>query len=93
LPEPDYVGTGSNAFGKPRLLKDLLAASDISPANAIYVVDEVRDIEAARSVGVRCIAVTWGYNERRILEAASPDVIVDEPGELVAAIDRLLTLR
>lgn len=42
----------------------LLRASEtlaIAPAQCIYLGDDLRDIQAARSAGMRAIAVEWGY--------------------------------
>ena len=57
-----YAGIGvfSKAPGLRQLLKDQRLVAD----DAIYVCDELRDIEAAQSVGVRTVAVTWGFAKR-----------------------------
>ncbi|HEU4679284.1 MAG TPA: HAD hydrolase-like protein, partial [Terrimicrobiaceae bacterium] len=56
----------------------------VSAAEILFVGDETRDIEACQKVGVRIVAVTWGYNSRRSLVAMKPDFIFDDPKELVA---------
>ena len=37
--------------------------------DVVYVGDETRDIVAARKLGIRVAAVTWGYNSSEALEA------------------------
>lgn len=49
----------------------------------IYVGDEVRDVEAARKAGVKCIAVSWGFNTREALEKSGPEKIISEPKQLI----------
>lgn len=71
----DYVMAGGSLLGKERLLKKLRK-------NTIYVGDEVRDIEAARKVGVKIIAVSWGFNDKEVLKKAKPDYLVETVAEL-----------
>jgi len=74
---------GSSLFGKgARLRKVLLQASLVAPEVA-YVGDEVRDIEAAKSVGLKSVAVSWGYADRDTLREAGPDYIIDHPSQLL----------
>ncbi len=49
---------------------------------AVYVGDAVVDVEAARAAGLAVVAVTWGAGERRALEAARPDHLVDDADAL-----------
>ena len=48
----------------------------------IYIGDEDRDIIAAKRVGVKVIAVTWGYNSKEKLMKEKPDCLVSSPKEL-----------
>jgi phosphoglycolate phosphatase len=59
---------------------------------AIMVGDTVMDIECARALEIPSIAVTYGWNSRRRLEAAEPDLIVDTPADVVPAIRRLVKM-
>lgn len=78
-----HVETGSNLFGKSRLIARLLDRSGFTASEAIYVGDEVRDVEAARKAGVSSVAVTWGFNDRNILTRTRPDHLIDHPEELL----------
>jgi phosphoglycolate phosphatase len=82
----DFIHTGSSLFGKGRLLKRLLRRESLAAKNVWYVGDEVRDIEAAREAGVRCISVSWGFNSRELLSSHLPDNLIDEPSQLIDAI-------
>ena len=49
----------------------------VRPAQAISIGDEVRDIEAARTAGIACGAVTWGYAAAEALRALGPDRVFE----------------
>lgn len=75
---PDDVGAG-----KPDPAGILLACAQlgVTPANAVYVGDHPRDIEAARNAGMRSVAVSWGYlpDDRRIDEWGADAVLHSAP--------------
>jgi phosphoglycolate phosphatase len=58
---------------------------------AIYVGDEIRDIEAAKRSNIKVIAVSWGFNSKEILAQHEPDFLIDEPKQLKEAIASLQT--
>ena len=60
--------------------RDMLA--DAARERALSVGDEIRDIEAARVVGLKAAAVAWGFGIKPALEAAKPDVMFETVGEL-----------
>jgi pyrophosphatase PpaX len=75
--------------GKPWPDGILLALERLGgrPEEAAYVGDSPYDVGAARAAGVRAIAVTWGgMYGRELLEGESPDVVVSNAGELLAAL-------
>ncbi len=69
-------------LGKTAHLRRICREAGVSPGEAIYVGDEVRDIEAARACGMRCAAVTWGYASRAALQAQAPDFLVTDVDSL-----------
>jgi len=82
----DFISAGSGLFGKERRLKRLLATQRLALHETCYVGDEVRDIEAARSLGMRAVAVTWGFSSAQLLAASSPDHLIADPSELFALV-------
>lgn len=72
---------GTNA-AKADLLKHLLTAENIAPADTIMIGDRCHDIEGAKANGVRSVGVLWGYGDRAELEAAGADWIVERPEEI-----------
>ena len=77
---------GAGLLGKaPGLLK-LIEQGNVDVANSWYVGDELRDVSAARAVGLKSASVTWGYNTHRALEHKKPDALVDTAEQLAKAL-------
>lgn len=70
--KPDPVG-----------LHRLLAESGLSPEQAVMVGDSAIDVRTGRAAGVRTIGVRYGFDPEG-LRQEPPDVLVDEPRQLVA---------
>jgi len=85
----DFVYSEITLFGKARVMNHLLTQKNISPATAIYVGDETRDIEAAKSSRIKVVAVSWGFNSKQALAKQNPDFLIDQPLELVEALKGL----
>jgi phosphoglycolate phosphatase len=79
-----FVEGYSRLFGKGRALRRILHArrDRTNAVGAVYVGDEVRDVEAARAARVSAVAVTWGFHAEPLLRQAGPDRILTEPGQL-----------
>jgi phosphoglycolate phosphatase len=76
-------------FGKAPGLRRLLKEQHLQAAEAVYVCDELRDIEAAQLVGVRTVAVTWGFARRGNLVAKRPTALADTPEELMRILEEV----
>jgi phosphoglycolate phosphatase len=53
-----------------------------SPDECIFVTDTVGDIVEATEVGIKTIAVSWGYHDEQLLLGAKPTAIAHTPDEL-----------
>lgn len=71
---------------KTEKIQRALAAHGIGADQAVYVGDLESDILYCRSVPIRCIAATYGYHPRGILEGAVPAQLVDTPAELFSML-------
>ncbi|MCZ8376482.1 MAG: HAD hydrolase-like protein [Beijerinckiaceae bacterium] len=80
------ISAGASLFGKPARLRDVLKGTGLPAASAIVIGDEIRDIEAARKIGARSIAVTWGLGGQQGLAGARPDLLVHRAEDLVEAL-------
>jgi phosphoglycolate phosphatase-like HAD superfamily hydrolase len=81
-----FLSTDIGLGQKAQVLKQVISEHHAECGQLIYVGDETRDIEACRQVGVKIIAVTWGFEPREILEQARPDYLIDDPSELLALV-------
>lgn len=63
-------------------LKELGASAE----KALYVGDSEVDIETAKNAGLTGVGVTWGFRDRKVLEDAGADFIIDTPMELLELI-------
>lgn len=78
----EFIYSQSSLFGKDKVMKKMYKKHKISPSEIIYVGDEDRDINACKKVGIRCIAVTYGFNSRERLAKLEPDFMADSPMEV-----------
>jgi phosphoglycolate phosphatase len=72
-----HLETGAAIHGKAPRLRRLLRRAGVAAPRALYVGDEIRDIEAARAAGIPVAAVAWGYNRPEALRAARPDLVFE----------------
>ncbi|MCD6287363.1 MAG: HAD hydrolase-like protein, partial [Anaerolineae bacterium] len=48
--------------------------------------DEIRDIRAARDVGMAAGAVAWGYNNAAALEALAPTALFEDVAAITTVV-------
>ncbi|MEK6964118.1 MAG: HAD-IA family hydrolase [Nanoarchaeota archaeon] len=85
----DFVYSNNSVFGKQVVLKRLCKKRGIGLNELVYVGDEDRDIQAGRKLGIPVIAVSWGYNSKRLLQKAKAEHIIKTPLEVIKVIDTL----
>lgn len=78
-----HYATSASLFGKAAKFKTAIRKCAFSNEATTSIGDEVRDVEAARAVGISSLAVTWGYATASALEAAGPTRLVHRPAELL----------
>lgn len=82
-----YGGVG--LFSKAPALRRLLKEQHIDKENAVYVGDEIRDVQAAQSVDMRVVAVAWGFASSSKLKALKPTATADSPQELLRVLEEI----
>jgi phosphoglycolate phosphatase len=82
-----YGGVG--LFGKAPALRRLIKEHNLILEDCVYVGDELRDVEAAQSIGLRIIAVSWGFAKVADLTAAKPTRIAATPQDIVSILEEL----
>ena len=70
----------------PDSVNEAIKVLDASPDEVVYVGDSEVDIETSRNAGVECVAVTWGFRDKCVLESLSPEYIIDKPSQLMELI-------
>lgn len=70
---------------KPDPTVPLLIAENfgVSPDDTYFIGDSEVDVITGKNAGMVSVAVSWGLRERRVLEEAEPDVIIDTREELL----------
>lgn len=81
-----HFACGASLFGKPAKLKQILRAAKLPREQTIYIGDEVRDGEAARSVGIAFGAVSWGQHPEDLLREQKPDRFFASVREMTEAL-------
>ena len=82
----DFLLSQNNLFGKDRSLRSLMKKYKIVKDEAIYVGDEIRDLDACHTVQIDVVAVGWGFNTPGILKTLRPTFIVDTPEDLLTIL-------
>lgn len=68
----------------PAGLLYVLGKASAKPDDALFIGDSRNDIHAARAAGVRCVAMTYGYNHGQPIADESPDWLLDDLRQLLA---------
>lgn len=71
---------------KEMILLQSLTALGTTAADTAFVTDSVSDVREGYALGLRPIAVTWGFHNRAKLEAAKPEAVVDTFAELITVL-------
>lgn len=77
---------GATVFGKASKFKRVLKTLGVAPAEAISIGDEIRDLDAAREVGLATGVVCWGYTAPDALKAQTPDHVFEAMAEIVGQV-------
>lgn len=79
----DGIYGGVGLLSKAGVLRRVIRQKKIDYRSAFYVGDEARDIQAAKHARIRAIAVSWGYNDRSLLQQKHPYKLIDHPQDLL----------
>ncbi|HLD62620.1 MAG TPA: HAD family hydrolase [Candidatus Norongarragalinales archaeon] len=73
---------------KLRKLQDYLATKDLAPEEVMLVGDSLEEIDAARHLGLKSVAITDGICSRKRLKSSSPDFIIRSLSELIGVVKK-----
>lgn len=78
---------------KVEKFKRLFAEEGFSAHETLYLTDTAGDIKEAKKVGLRTLAVTFGYHPRKLLAEHEPTALADTWDEVLAHVEQLLPSR
>ena len=61
----------------------LLEKMNVTKEECLYVGDSEVDVKTGKNAGLKTICVLWGFRDRKTLEAAGAQVMIDRPEELL----------
>ena len=53
-------------------------------SDILYFGDSEVDMKCGKNASIFTVGCSWGFRERKILEAENPDVIIDNPSEIIS---------
>lgn len=62
----------------PAALLDVMQLAQVAPEQALFIGDSRNDVLAAKAAGVRCVALSYGYNHGRPIALENPDRVIDD---------------
>ena len=71
---------------KAKTLRQLLHSHHLSPADCLYIGDEIRDIQACQKVDLPIVSVTYGFNSQVGLAKYHPNHMVKKPTQLLTLL-------
>lgn len=77
--------TTPHAKPHPEPLLHACRSLNVQPAEVLYIGDDLRDIQAARSANIRVLAATWGYLGAGLApQQWGADALLTSPAEIAA---------
>lgn len=65
------------AYSKEGMINEILDEFLAKPEETFLITDTVGDIKVAKKLGLKTIAVTWGFHFLKLLKTAQPDYIAN----------------
>lgn len=71
---------------KVEKIKMVFSKYSVTKEDCVFITDTLGDLREANHVGVKCIAVTWGFHAPETLEKGNPYLIANKVDELQGLI-------
>ncbi|HQR22374.1 MAG TPA: phosphoglycolate phosphatase [Burkholderiaceae bacterium] len=79
--------TTPHAKPHPAPVLHALLSADVEAGSAVYVGDDLRDVQAGRAAGVRTVAAAYGYlGDEEPIDRWGADHIIDQPSDLLKLV-------
>lgn len=89
----DEVCGTSKLAGKERRIRKAMKQGRFTPDRCLYIGDEIRDVEAARTAGLDIGCVSWGLNSAEALKSHSPVFVAQSTDQLPDLIQQHFSSR
>lgn len=83
------VKGNAGLFGKSHAISKLCRSNSVRISDAVYIGDETRDVIATKAIGMRIIAVGWGFADDDFLKKLHPTAFADKPHDIVTILEEL----
>ncbi|MBQ5883406.1 MAG: HAD family hydrolase [Clostridia bacterium] len=70
----------------PDAVNEVVKLLMVEKDNCFYVGDSDVDVKTAHNSGIKCIACTWGFRDRSVLEKENPEYIIDNVNEILKIV-------
>ena len=70
----------------PDSVNEVVKLLNVEKENCFYVGDSDVDVKTAHNADVKCIACTWGFRSRNVLENENPEYIIDSVNEILKIV-------
>lgn len=70
----------------PDSVNEVIKLLNVEKANCFYVGDSDVDVKTAHNAEIKCIACTWGFRSRNVLEKENPEYIIDSVNEILKIV-------
>ena len=67
---------------KLEAVENLIKGNNLNPEDAYFIGDSNHEIDVAQKLGIKSIAVTWGFTSEQKLRARNPDYVANTVEEL-----------
>lgn len=84
------IGVNEESERKPSPINVIKAMESfgVGKGETIYIGDSEVDVMTAHNAGIKCIGVTWGFRDRKDLQNAGSEYIVDKAENVVEIVKR-----
>ena len=70
----------------PDSVNEVVKILKVKKENCYYVGDSEVDVKTAHNAEIECIACTWGFRSKNVLENENPEYIIDSPEEILRIV-------
>lgn len=84
-----FIHSETSFFNKDKRIKEVMNRYNLIKDKTVHITDEERDVASCKRIGIKCIAVTWGFESKQVLKKSNPDFVVDNSENLFQIINKL----